>query len=75
MARMTANEINLECMTGILSWWLLTFIYISKTACTIAIMSYKNVKTIRRRRKAYWTKNGPRWKARLSKDQVISMQK
>ena len=71
---MTANEINLECMTGILPWWLLTFIYISKTACTIAIMSYKNVKTIRRRRKTYWTKNGPRWKARLSKDQVISMQ-
>ena len=71
---MTANELNIKCMTGILPWVIIVVIYAIKAICTIAIVKYKNVKTIQRRRKAYWTKNGPIWEARLSLDQVVSMQ-
>ena len=56
---MTANELNIKFMIGILPWFVMATIYIVKTACTIMIMRYKNIKITKHRQKAYWTKRGP----------------
>ena len=71
---MTANELSFECMIGILPWFVIAVMFAVKTMCTVIIVQYKNVKLIKRRGKGYWTKNGPRWKARLSPDQIRCMQ-